>query len=102
MRRGRADQGELWLRATTFNEIAQIGLLLAIYLSGLAMFLVAASFIGAEFTTGAIANWLSFVPRRVPVFASVDHRGYIRAFGECARLRHCPGHGGAAHLSARR
>ena len=58
------------LRALPFSEIAQIGLLLAVYLTGLAMFLVAASFIGAEFTTGAIANWLSFVPRRVPVFAS--------------------------------
>ena len=58
------------LQAVPFSEIAQIGLLLTIYLTGLAMFLVAASFIGAEFTTGAIANWLSFVPRRVPVFAS--------------------------------
>ena len=58
------------LEAVPFEEIAPIGLLLAIYLTGLAMFLVAASFIGAEFTTGAIANWLSFVPRRVPVFAS--------------------------------
>ena len=58
------------LEAVPFEEIAPIGLLLAIYLTGLAMFLVAASFIGAEFTTGAIANWHSFVPRRVPVFAS--------------------------------
>lgn len=58
------------LQAVPFSVITQIGLLLAIYLTGLAMFLVAASFIGAEFTTGAIANWLSFVPRRVPVFAS--------------------------------
>jgi ABC-2 type transport system permease protein len=58
------------LQAVRFDEVAQIGLLLAIYLTGLAMFLVAASFIGAEFTTGAIANWLTFLPRRVPVFAS--------------------------------
>jgi ABC-2 type transport system permease protein len=58
------------LQAVPFNEVAQIGLLLGIYLTGLAMFLVAASFIGAEFTTGAIANWLSFIPRRAPVFAS--------------------------------
>jgi ABC-2 type transport system permease protein len=58
------------LQAVPFSVIAQIGSLLAIYLTGLAMFLVAASFIGAEFTTGAIANWLSFVPRRIPVFAS--------------------------------
>jgi ABC-2 type transport system permease protein len=58
------------LQAVPFDEVAHIGLLLGIYLTGLAMFLVAASFIGAEFTTGAIANWLSFLPRRVPVFAS--------------------------------
>jgi ABC-2 type transport system permease protein len=58
------------LEAVPFAEVAQIGLLLAIYLTALAMFLVAASFIGAEFTTGAIANWLSFIPRRGPVFAS--------------------------------
>jgi ABC-2 type transport system permease protein len=58
------------LQAMPFTVIAPIGLQLAIYLTGLAMFFVAASFIGAEFTTGAIANWLSFVPRRVPVFAS--------------------------------
>src|SRR5215211_1005860 len=58
------------LEPVPFAQITQIGMTLAIYLTGLAMFLVAASFIGAEFTTGAIANWLSFVPRRVPVFAS--------------------------------
>ena len=58
------------LQAVPFAEVALISLLLAIYLTGLAMFLVAASFIGAEFSTGAIANWLSFLPRRVPVFAS--------------------------------
>ena len=58
------------LQAVPFTEVALISLLLSIYLTGLATFLVAASFIGAEFTTGAIANWLSFLPRRVPVFAS--------------------------------
>ena len=56
------------LEPVPFAEIVQIGLLLAIYLTGLAMFLVAASFIGAEFTTGAIANWLSFLPRRGQVY----------------------------------
>jgi len=58
------------LEPAPFTEIVQIGLTLAIYLTGLAMFLVAASFIGAEFTTGAIANWLSFLPRRGQVFAA--------------------------------
>jgi ABC-2 type transport system permease protein len=58
------------LEPVPFAEIAQIGMTLAIYLTGLAMFLVAASFIGAEFTTGAIANWLSFLPRRGQVYAA--------------------------------
>jgi ABC-2 type transport system permease protein len=58
------------LEPTPFAEVAQIGQFLATYLTGLAMFLIAASFIGAEFTTGAITNWLSFLPRRGPVFAS--------------------------------
>jgi ABC-2 type transport system permease protein len=58
------------LEPAPFAEVAQIGQFLTIYLTGLAMFLVAASFIGAEFATGAIANWLSFLPRRGRVFAS--------------------------------
>ena len=40
------------------------------YLTGLVAFLVAASFVGAEFTTGSLANWLTFVPRRSTVFVS--------------------------------
>ena len=32
--------------------------------------MIAGSFIGAEFTSGSISNWLSFVPRRIPVFVS--------------------------------
>jgi ABC-2 type transport system permease protein len=54
----------------TFDEIATISLLVSIYLVALASLMVAGSFIGAEFSTGSIANWLSFIPRRGRVFAS--------------------------------
>ena len=32
--------------------------------------MIAASFIGAEYSSGSIANWLTFVPRRGRVFWS--------------------------------
>lgn len=63
----KADYG---LEPVPFAEVARRSLRVATYLTGLAMFLVGASFIGAEFTTGAIANWLTFLPRRGPVFSS--------------------------------
>jgi len=53
-----------------FDEIATISLQVSIYLVALAALMVAGSFIGAEYSTGSIANWLSFIPRRGPVFLS--------------------------------
>ena len=50
--------------------MAIISLQVSIYLVALAALMVAGSFIGAEYSTGSIANWLSFIPRRGPVFAS--------------------------------
>ena len=47
----------------------------AVYLGGMALFVVMASFIGAEVTTGSLANWLTFVPHRATVLASKLHRG---------------------------
>ena len=58
------------LEATAFDEIGEVAALLAVLMAALVLFVLAASFIGAEFTTGAIANWLSFVPRRGAVFAA--------------------------------
>lgn len=58
------------LAATPFAEIGAVAALLAVLMAALTLFVLAASFIGAEFTTGAIANWLSFVPRRGAVFAA--------------------------------
>jgi ABC-2 type transport system permease protein len=56
--------------SAAFDEIASISLQVSIYLVALAALMVAGSFIGAEYSTGSIANWLTFIPRRGPVFAS--------------------------------
>jgi ABC-2 type transport system permease protein len=40
------------------------------YLLVFAAFLIGASFLGAEFSTGAIGNWLTFEPRRLRVYGS--------------------------------
>lgn len=66
----RPSEAEWGLSAVPFAEIGPVAGQLAIYLSALALFFVAASFIGAEFTSGSIANWLTFVPRRGAVFAT--------------------------------
>lgn len=53
-----------------FDQAGQAGVTTATYLSMFAAFLVAASFVGAEYATGSLANWLTFVPQRLRVFAS--------------------------------
>lgn len=40
------------------------------YLLAFAAFLIGASFVGAEFSSGAIGNWLTFEPRRLRVYGS--------------------------------
>jgi len=62
-----ADYG---LEPTPFADIAEISVTLAAFLALLASYLVAASSIGAEYTTGSLANWLTFVPQRGRVFAA--------------------------------
>ncbi len=57
------------LEATSFEE-GEISAVVAVLMTALVLFVLAASFIGAEFTTGAIANWLSFIPRRGAVLAA--------------------------------
>jgi ABC-2 type transport system permease protein len=54
----------------SFSEVATTSLTLAVYLVGLVAYLVAGSFIGAEYTTGSMANWLTFLPRRGQVFTA--------------------------------
>lgn len=53
-----------------FVDAAETSLSIAIYLTALAVFMVAGSFIGAEFSSGSISNWLTFIPQRNRVFAS--------------------------------
>ncbi len=53
-----------------FSDMAPISLQLAIYLAAFAAYMIAGSFVGAEFASGSMSNWLSFIPRRTPVFVS--------------------------------
>jgi ABC-2 type transport system permease protein len=58
------------LTATPFAEVAPAAVQLSAYVALLAAFLVGASFIGAEYSTGSLANWLTFVPQRLRVYGS--------------------------------
>jgi len=58
------------LTASSFADVAGTAVQLSAYVTLLAAFLVGASFIGAEYSTGSLANWLTFVPRRLLVYAS--------------------------------
>ena len=53
-----------------FLEAATTGLQLSTLLVAVVAFMIAASFIGAEYGSGSIANWLTFIPRRGHVFWS--------------------------------
>jgi ABC-2 type transport system permease protein len=53
-----------------FAEVTAESLEVSIYLVALAALMVAGSFIGAEYSSGSIGNWLSFLPRRGRVFFS--------------------------------
>jgi ABC-2 type transport system permease protein len=56
--------------ATPFKEAARTALQLSTLLVAVGAFMIAASFIGAEYSSGSIANWLTFIPRRGRVFWS--------------------------------
>jgi ABC-2 type transport system permease protein len=58
------------LTATAFADIGPGAVQLSAYVTLLAAFLVGASFIGAEYSTGSLANWLTFVPQRLKVYGS--------------------------------
>ena len=58
------------LTATPFADVAPAAVQLSAYVTLLGAFLVGASFIGAEYSTGSLANWLTFVPRRLQVYSS--------------------------------
>ena len=56
--------------STPFKEAASTALKLSTVFVALVMFTIAASFIGAEYSSGSITNWLTFIPRRSHVFWS--------------------------------
>ena len=55
---------------TVFAQIMPELLQGTAYFLAFAAFLIGASFLGAEFSTGAIGNWLTFEPRRLRVYGS--------------------------------
>lgn len=54
----------------TYANLVDNGAQTAAVIAQLAALVVAASFMGAEFKSGSLATWLTYVPRRGPVFAS--------------------------------
>lgn len=56
--------------APTAAQLLPDGLRSASYLLAFLAFLLGAGFVAAEFTTGAIGNWLTFEPRRVRVYGA--------------------------------
>jgi ABC-2 type transport system permease protein len=55
---------------STFAEAGQLVLLVTVAFASLGLLLVGASVTGAELSSGALANWLTFVPQRGRVFAT--------------------------------
>ncbi|MCW2811132.1 MAG: transporter permease [Friedmanniella sp.] len=54
----------------TLVEMGRTSVDLATFVAGLAAFLMGASFVGAEFGSGSLSNWLTVVPRRGQVLVS--------------------------------
>jgi ABC-2 type transport system permease protein len=61
---------EFSVEPTPFKEVAPTALELSTALVALVVFMIAASSIGAEYSSGSITNWLTFIPRRGHVFWS--------------------------------
>ena len=87
---------------TPFKEAARTALEVSTVFVALAAFMIAASFIGAEYSSGSIANWLTFVPRRGRVFWSklltmIGFAALLGAFAAalvlCAARSAGPAHG---------
>lgn len=59
-----------YLRQPTFADVGPQVALIGVGLFGLATAIIASSLIGADFSSGAISNWLSFIPVRWKVYVS--------------------------------
>ncbi|HET9650061.1 MAG TPA: hypothetical protein VFP34_17785 [Microlunatus sp.] len=62
-----ADYG---LAPTPYGDIVGAGVTFAVVMAMLAAYVISASFMGAEYSTGSLGNWLTFVPRRERVYAA--------------------------------
>jgi len=59
-----------YLNQLSFTEVGPLVALIGVGFLGLASAIVASSMIGADFSTGSMSNWLSFIPVRWRVYAS--------------------------------
>jgi ABC-2 type transport system permease protein len=55
---------------TPFAQIGGVAVAVSVFLTSLAFLLLGASFIGAEYSSGALANWLTFIPQRGKVLGA--------------------------------
>lgn len=53
-----------------FASVANLSVTVSVFVTGLALLFLSASVIGAEFSSGSLANWLSFMPERTTVYVS--------------------------------
>jgi len=53
-----------------FSDVAPVVLTVMVFAVTLGFLFLGASFIGAEYSSGALANWMSFIPQRGQVFSS--------------------------------
>lgn len=66
----RPEPSDFGLSARPYADVVYQSLLVGVVPALLFAFLIACSFVGAEFTTGSVANWLTFIPQRGRVFAA--------------------------------
>lgn len=55
---------------STFGEVANLAVTVTVFLAGLSLLFLSASLVGADFSSGAMSNWLSFLPERTKVYVS--------------------------------
>ena len=58
------------LAPSPFDEAVTPAISFGVFLGGMLLFIAMASFIGAEASTGSLANWLTFQPNRTTVMVS--------------------------------
>jgi ABC-2 type transport system permease protein len=87
-----------------FAETARVALRLSTLFVAVLAFMIAASFIGAEYSSGSIVNWLTFTPRRGQVFWSklLTMAGFAALLGLFGAALALSGALGLAHLHGSR